>query len=91
MTPEEKTALRWDINHQVGQSLQQLRQHSRLTVEQAATRSTLTPARVQAYERGNLPHNIHNLATYTEAIGGRLAIIPEESPTDPHCQFIECE
>ena len=24
-----------------------------------------------------------------EALGGRLAIVPEEDPDDPHCQFVE--
>ena len=26
-----------------------------------------------------------------EALGGRLAIVPEETPNDPHCAFIEFE
>ena len=36
-----------------------------------------------------LPHNVHNLARIVEAMQGRLAIVPEEHPDDPHCQFIE--
>lgn len=34
---------------------------------------------------------IENLITYEPAIGGRLAIVPEEHPDDHHCQFIEFE
>ena len=31
------------------------------------------------------------LCYIVEALRGRLAIVPEETPDDPHCQFIEFE
>ena len=91
MNDTEKQQQMWDINHQIGQSIQALRLHNELTVEQAAERSDLTEKRVAAMERGNLLHAPYLLARYAESIGGRLAIIPQESPDDPHCQFIELE
>ena len=91
MNDTEKQQQMWDINHQIGQSIQALRLHNELSIEQAAERSELTEKRVAAMERGNLPHAPYLLARYAESIGGRLAIIPQESPDDPHCQFIEFE
>ena len=36
-------------------------------------------------------NNINKTARIVEAIGGRLAIVPEDNPADPHVQFIEFE
>ena len=80
---------RWDVNHDTGRAIAQLRQRRGLTAEQAATAAETTETKILAIERGNLPHNVHNLARIVEAMGGRLAIVPEETPDDPHCQFIE--
>lgn len=91
MNEQEKQQQMWNINHEIGRSIQELRQYKDLTVEEAADLSELTPKRVAAMERGNLPHAPYQLAKYTKAIGGRLAIVPEEHPDDPHCQFIEFE
>lgn len=73
----------------LGQSLQQLRRHHGLTVEQAAEAVDTTPAKYAAIERGTMYNNLNKVARIVEALRGRLAIVPEESPDDPHCQFIE--
>ena len=75
----------------LGHSIQQLRQHHGLTVEQAADAADTTPAKFTAIERGTMYNNINKVCRIVEAIGGRLAVVPEESPNDPHCQFIEFE
>ena len=75
----------------LGSSIQQLRHHHGLTVEQAAEQAELTPTRLEAIERGRLTTNLNTLTDHVERLGGRLAIIPEEHPDDPHCQFIEFE
>lgn len=87
-TPQEHTkAVFADLGH----SIQQLRQYHGLTIEQAAERIEDTPAKIAAIERGTMYNNVNKVARIVEAIGGRLAIVPEESPNDPHCQFIEFE
>jgi len=73
----------------LGQSLQQLRRHHGLTVEQAAEMVGTTPAKLAAIERGTMYNNLNKVARIVEAMRGRLAIVPEETPDDPHCQFIE--
>ena len=75
----------------LGCSIQQLRHHHGLTVEQAAERIETTPAKVAAIERGTMYNNLNKVCRIVEAIGGRLVIVPEESKDDPHCQFIEFE
>ena len=88
---EEKKNYMWQVNHDTGRAIAELRQHQELTIEEAAQRAEYEPASLAAVEAGKLPHNVHNLARIVEAIGGRLAIVPEEHPDDPHCQFIEFE
>lgn len=88
---EEKKNYMWQVNHDTGRAIAELRQHQELTIEEAAQRADYEPTNLAAVEAGKLPHNVHNLARIVEAIGGRLAIIPEEHPDDPHCQFIEFE
>jgi transcriptional regulator with XRE-family HTH domain len=75
----------------LGHSLQQLRHHHGLTVEQAAEMVGTTPAKLAAIERGTMYNNLNKVARIVEALRGRLAIVPEETPDDPHCQFIELE
>ena len=88
---EEKKNYMWQVNHDTGRAIADLRQHQELTIEEAAQRADYEPTSLAAVEAGKLPHNVHNLARIVEAIGGRLAIVPEEHPDDPHCQFIEFE
>ena len=88
---EEQKEFMWQVNHDTARALVELRQHQGITIEEAAQRADYTPDKLAAVEAGKLPHNIHNLARIVEAIGGRLAIVPEEHPDDPHCQFIEFE
>ena len=85
---EEKNSYRMDVNKQVGRALADLRQHQGMTIEAAATATDTTPDKLADIERGYIPHNVHNLARIVEAMQGRLAIIPQESTDDPHCQFI---
>jgi transcriptional regulator with XRE-family HTH domain len=73
----------------LGQSIQQLRQHHGLTVEEAANAADLTPAKLAAIERGTMYNNLNKVARIVEALHGRLAIVIEESPDDPHCKFLE--
>ena len=75
----------------LGHSITQLRRHHGLTVEQAAEMVGTTPAKLAAIERGTMYNNLNKVARIVEALRGRLAIVPEEQPTDPHCQFIEFE
>ena len=75
----------------IGNALRGLREYRGLTVEQAAERAELTPARLEAMERGRLTTNLNTLTDQIERLGGRLVIVPEETPDDPHCQFIEFE
>ena len=75
----------------LGHSITQLRRHHGLTVEQAAEMVGTTPAKLAAIERGTMYNNLNKVARIVETLGGRLAIVPEEQPTDPHCQFIELE
>lgn len=87
-TPQEHNK---EVFADLGHSIQQLRQYHGLTIEQAAERIEDTPAKIAAIERGTMYNNVNKVARIVEAIGGRLAIVPEESPNDPHCQFIELE
>ena len=88
---EEKKDYMWQVNHDTGRALAALRQHRGLTIEQAAERADYEPEKLAAVEAGRMPRNVHNLARIVEAMQGRLAIIPEETEQDPHCQFIEFE
>lgn len=87
-TPQEHTK---EVFADLGHSIQQLRQHHGLTVEQAADAADTTPAKYAAIERGTMYNNLNKVSRIVEAIHGRLAIVPEEHPDDPHCQFIEFE
>lgn len=75
----------------LGHSITQLRRHHGLTVEQAAEMVGTTPAKLAAIERGTMYNNLNKVARIVEALRGRLAIVPEETTDDPHCQFIEFE
>lgn len=88
---EEKSTYRMEVNSDTGKAIAALRQHRGLSIKEAAAAADMTDKKLEAIERGNLPHNVHNLARIVEAMQGRLAIIPQESPDDPHCQFIELE
>lgn len=73
----------------LGQSIQQLRRYHGITPDEASEIIGTTPARLAAIERGTMYNNLNKVARIVEALQGRLAIVPEESPADPHCQFIE--
>lgn len=85
---ESRQHLRNVFTH-IGQSVTELRQYHGLTLEEAAAAAHLTDKKLAAIERGVLYNNINSLAKIVESLGGRLAIVPEESPDDPHCQFVE--
>lgn len=79
------------VFNDIAASIKALREHQGLTIEEAAQRTGLPIKKLEAIERGTFFNNNNQLAKLIEAIGGRLAIIPEEHPDDPHCQFIEFE
>ena len=79
------------VFNDIAASIKALREHQGLTIEEAAQRTGLPIKKLEAIERGTFFSNNNQLAKLIEAIGGRLAIVPEETPDDPHCQFIEFE
>lgn len=86
---DERKQYMWDVNHDVGQSIKELRILRGLTIEQGAALAGITEKRLAAIERGNLPHGVYHIARIVESFGGRLSIVTEESKEGPHCQFIE--
>ncbi len=78
-----------EMHSQLGKAIRDLREHHRLSIEEAAARAGITDKRMAAIERGALPHSLTHLMHIIESLGGRMAITPEEQPTDPHIQFIE--
>ena len=88
---EQRKQRFYAVINDIGTSLRDLREYRGLTVEQAAEQAELTPTRLEAIERGRLTTNLNTLTDQVERLGGRLAIVPEETPDDPHCQFIEFE
>lgn len=88
---EEKKQYMFAVHSDIGRAIAELRVSKGLTVEEAAERSGLTKLRMAAVERGRILDRPHMLAKLVEVLGGRLAIVPEETPDDPHCAFIEFE
>ena len=88
---EEKKEYMFAVHRDIGRAIAELRVSRGMTVEEAAEVSGLTELRMAAVERGRILDRPHMLAKLIEALGGRLAIVPEESENDPHCQFIEFE
>ena len=88
---EQRKQRFYAVINDIGTSLKDLREYRGLTIEQAAEQAELTPTRLEAIERGRLTTNLNTLTDQVERLGGRLAIVPEEHPDDPHCQFIEFE
>lgn len=88
---EQRKKRFYAVINDIGTALKDLREYRGLTVEQAAEQAELTPTRLYAIERGRLTTNLNTLTDHVERLGGRLAIVPEEHPDDPHCQFIEFE
>ena len=86
---EERKKRFYEVIDDIGAALKGLREYHDLTIEEAAERAELTPTRLEAIERGRLTTNLTTLTDQVERLGGRLAIVPEESKDDPHCQFIE--
>ena len=86
---EQRKQRFYAVINDIGTSLKDLRKYRGLTIEQAAERAELTPTRLEAIERGRLTTNLNTLTDQVERLGGRPAIVPEETPDDPHCQFIE--
>lgn len=79
------------VFNDIAASIKALREHQGLTIEEAAQRTGLPIKKLEAIERGTFFSNNNQLAKLIEALRGRLAIVPEETPDDPHCQFIELE
>lgn len=77
------------IYRDLGKAVADLRQFNGLTIEEAAARVGMAPEKLQAFETGKRLRSTAPLCHIVEALRGRLAIVPEESPDDPHCQFIE--
>jgi len=88
---EERKKRFYEVIDDIGAALKGLREYHGLTIEEAAERADMTPAKVASIERGRLTTNLNTLTDQVERLGGRLAIVPEEHPDDPHCQFIEFE
>ena len=85
----EKSERVHDVFVDFGRALTELRNHYRLTQSEAAAKMGITEKKLAAIERGVLYSNLTWVCKRAEALGGRLAIIPAESDSDPHCQFIE--
>lgn len=79
------------ILHDVNTTIKELREHSGLSLEEAAARLGVEPYVVQSYEEKKRITGVVTLCHIVESLGGRLAVVPEESKDDPHCQFIELE
>ena len=88
---EDKEQFFKEVSADFGNAVHELREAKGLTVEQAAERAELTPTKMAAVERGSYHNNLSTMCRIVEALGGRLAIVPEETPNDPHCAFIEFE
>lgn len=88
---EDRKERFYAVINDVGRAIHKLRVHQGLTQEEAAARMGVTVKKLDAVERGRLTTHLSTLTDYVESIGGRLAIVPEETPNDPHCQFIEFE
>lgn len=72
-----------------GAALAELREYNGLSIDDAAAAANYTPERVQRIEEGRIADKLTVVVKYVEAIGGRLAIIPQQEEDDPHCQFVE--
>ena len=79
------------VVNDMGNAVRGLREYKGLTTEQAAEKAGVTVKKLEAIERGRLTTNLNYICDIVEALGGRLAVVPEEHPTDPHIQFIEFE
>ncbi len=92
-TPEqdERKKRFYEVITDIGHALADLRQYQGHTVEEAAEMSGFSAKRIAAIEAGKLTSDLNVITRIVERLGGRLAIVPEESPDDPHCQFIEFE
>ena len=88
---EERKQRFYNTLADIGQAVRELREHKGRTIEEAAELSSFSVKRIAAIESGKLPADINVITRIVERLGGRLAIIPQESPDDPHCQFIELE
>lgn len=92
-TPEQEERRRhfFDTTADIGRAVHDLRQYHGHTIDEAAELSGYSTKRIAAIESGKLPSDLNVIARIVERLGGRLAIVPEEYPDDPHCQFIEFE
>lgn len=88
---EDRKERFYAVINDVGRAIHKLRVYRGLTQEEAAEQMGVTVKKLDAVERGRLTTHLSTLTDYVEALRGRLAIVPEESPDDPHCQFIEFE
>ena len=79
----------YDTITDIGRSVQQLREYQGRTVEEASEASGFSVRRIENIEAGKLTSDLNVITRIVERLGGRLAIVPEETPDDPHCQFIE--
>ena len=77
------------VVNDMGNAVRGLREYKGLTTEQAAEKAGVTVKKLEAIERGRLTTNLNYICDIVESLGGRLAVVPEEQPTDPHVQFIE--
>lgn len=77
------------VFNDLGHAIADLRNHYKLTQSEAAEKLGITEKKLAAIERGTLYNNLDKVCKYAEALGGRIAIVPEEREDDPHCRFIE--
>lgn len=92
-TPEdqEKRQHFYDVLQHAGQAVADLRKYNGQSVEEAAESAGITVKKLQAIERGRFAADLNYMCRIVEKLGGRVAIVPEISPNEPHCQFIEFE
>lgn len=88
---EERERHFYDTVTDIGTAIGDLRQYHGLTVEEAAARAGVTVKKLENIEAGRFTADFNTLCRIIESLEGRLAIVPEETPDDPHCEFIEFE
>ena len=76
------------IYSDISKAIADLRQHSGLSLEEAAQRIGMQPDKLEAIERGQRIRSTVPLVHIVETLGGRLTIIPTDNPGVVHIEFM---